>query len=209
MARRFLARFFSKGFRRSPVLPLLVIVLVVVLPILTWKLHRLGRFGQIKREITGETQGQVKVGPRPGGIDPIVLTRNQAAGSNMPEFRSATLLPGLGMDVLQITAFIPSLGEVELLAAPSVKDVADSTTPTRSASNDDWGAIEMPWSGLLTGVLTPVGTILWTSWPGKTIEAPAAIAGLAISEGGLLRGLGADKTETTPHFLADEHDRNL
>ena len=189
---------FPKGFRRSPVLPFSVIVLVVVLPILTWKLHRLGRFGQIKREIKGESQGQVEVGPRPGGVDPIILTRNQTAGSDMPEFRSVTLLPGLGMDVLQITAFVPSRGEVELLAAPSVKDVADGTTPTRSGSNDNWGAIEMPWSGMLTGVLTPVGTTLRTNWNGKTIEAPAVMAGRSISEGGLLKGLGADKTEATP-----------
>ena len=194
----FLGGLFPKGFRRSPVLPLSVIVLVIVLPIVTWKLHRLGRFGQIKREIKGESQGQVVVGPRPGGADPIVLTRNQTAGSNMPEFRSATLLPGLGMGVLQITAYIPSRGEVELLAAPSVQDVADGTTPTRSGPNDTWGALEMPWSGLLTGVLTPVGTSLRTSWHGKTIEAPAVVPGRGIAEGGLLKGFGADTTDLAP-----------
>jgi aldose 1-epimerase len=142
---------FPKGFRRSPALPITIILVVVVLPVVTWKMHRLGRFGEIKREIKGETQGGPAVGPRPGGLDPVVLTRNQTPGSNMPEFRSATLLPGLGMEVLQITAFIPSRGEVELLAAPSVKDVADGTTPNRNGANDTWGAIEAPWSGLLTG----------------------------------------------------------
>lgn len=190
--------FFPKGFRRSPILPLSVVLLVVVLPIVTWKLHRLGRFGQIKREIKGETQGPVVVGPRPGGVDPIVLTRNQTAGSNMPEFRTVTLLPGLGMEVLQITAFIPSRGEIELLAAPSVKDVSDGTTPNWSGPNDTRGALEMPWSGLLTGLLTPVGTSLRTSWRGKTIEAPAVVPGRGIAEGGLLKGIGADTTKMTP-----------
>lgn len=189
---------FPKGFKRSPALPISVILLVIVLPIATWKLHRLGRFSQIKREIKGETQGPPVVGPRPGGVDPIVLTRNQTAGSNMPEFRSATLLPGLGMQVLQITAFIPSRGEVELLAAPSVKDVADGTTPNRSGVNDTRGALEAPWSGLLVGLLTPVGTSVRTSWRGKTIEAPAVVPGRSTAESGLLVGQGADSTELTP-----------
>ena len=189
---------FPRGFRRSPFLPFSVVALVIVFPIAAWKLHRLGRFGQIKREIKGETQGQAVVGSRPGGADPIILIRNQTAGSNNPEFRSATLLPGLGMGVLQITAFLPSRGEVELLAAPSLMDVADGTNPPRSGSNDDWGALEMPWSGLLTGVLTPVGTTLRTSWNGKTIEVPSVIPGRGISDGGLLRTMGADTTEVTP-----------
>ena len=189
---------FPKGFRRSPALPISVVLLLILVPIGVWKLHRLGRFGQIKREIKGETQGPVVVGPRPGGVDPIVLTRNQTVGSNAPEFRSATLLPGLGMGLLQITAFLPNLGEVELLAAPSVKDVSDDTTPNRSGPNDTWGALEMPWSGLLTGLLTPVGTSLRTTWHGKTIEAPAVVPGRGTAEGGLLRGENADTTDLTP-----------
>lgn len=189
---------FPKGFRRSPALPILVVLLVILLPIGTWKLHRLGRFGQIKREIKGETQGPVVVGPRPGGVDPIILKRTQTAGSSTPEFLSATLLPGLGMQVLQITAFLPGRGEVELLAAPSVKDVSDGTTPNPSGPNDTRGALEMPWSGLLTGLLTPVGTSLRTTWRGKTIEAPAVVPGRGIAEGGLLRGSSADTTDMMP-----------
>ena len=189
---------FPRGFRRSPALPILVVLLVVVIPIVTWKLHRLGRFSLIKREIKGEAQAPVVVGPRPGGAEPIVLTRDQTPGSKMPEFRSATLLPGLGMQVLQITAFIPTRGEVELLAAPSVKDVADGTGPNLSGPNDTWGALEMPWSGLLTGLLTPVGTSIRTAWHGKTIEAAASVPGRSVAEGGLLRGISADTTELTP-----------
>jgi hypothetical protein len=39
----------------------------------------------------------------------------------MPEFLSVTLLPGRGMNVLQITAYIPGKGEVNLLASPSIE----------------------------------------------------------------------------------------
>jgi hypothetical protein len=189
---------FPKGFRRSPALPILVILLVVGLPVLAWRLHRLGRFSMLKREITKEPQGAAVVGPRPGGAEPIVLSHEQTPGAKTPEFRTVTLLPGLGMDVLQITAFVPNLGEIELLANPSVKDVADGTAPNRSGVNDTWGALEAPWSGLLSGVLTPLGNTLRTSWRGHAIEAPVEIAGRGMSDGGLLAGLGADTTALSP-----------
>jgi hypothetical protein len=38
---------FPRGFRRSSALPIIVIVLVVVLPIVAWKLHREGKFGKL------------------------------------------------------------------------------------------------------------------------------------------------------------------
>ncbi len=189
---------FPRGLRRSRWLPLLVIVLIVALPIVAWRLHRLGRFGYIKREIQGAPQTGQQVGPRPGGLDPIVLTRSQTAGSNFPEFHSVTLLPGLGMEVLQITATLPEKGEVELLSGPTLKDVADGTTPLRVGPNDRWGAIELPWSGLLTGVLTPVGTALRTNWHGKPIEAPSDTAARGIAEGGMLAGLNADTFQSSP-----------
>lgn len=189
---------FPKGFRRSPALPILIVLVVIVGPIVAWKLHRLGRFSQLKRDIKGEPTQQAPAGPRPGGVDPILLTRTQTPGSGGPEFRSATLLPGLGMGVLQITAFLPSRGEVELLANPSLKDVAEGTTPIHNGVDDSWGALEVPWSGLLTGLLAPTGTSFRTTWHGRSIEAPAATPGRGIGEGGLLNALGADATEMTP-----------
>ena len=189
---------FPKGFSRSPALPLSVVLLVIVVPIVAWKLHRLGRFGQIKREIAGQSQVAPALGPRPGGMDPVVLTRAQTPGNNMPEFRSATLLPGMGMRVLQITAFVPSRGEIELLAAPSPKDIAGGTTPNRSGPNDNWGGIEAPWSGLLTGSMAPTGTSFRTTWRGRTLESPTETTGRGMSEDGLLSSLGADTTGLTP-----------
>jgi aldose 1-epimerase len=189
---------FPKGFRRSPALPILVILLVVVCPIVAWKMHRLGRFGRIKRELAGQAEMAPVIGPRPGGLDPIVLTRTQTPGNNMPEFRSATLLPGMGLEVLQITAFVPSRGEIELLAAPTPKDISDGTTPNRSGPNDNWGGVEAPWAGLLTGSLAPLGTSFRMTWRGRTLESPTEIAGRGMSEDGLLSALGADTTDLTP-----------
>jgi galactose mutarotase-like enzyme len=191
-------RLFPRGVRRSRWVPLLAIAVIVALPIVAWRLHRLGRFGYLKREIQGVPQAGPPVGPRPGGVDPIVLTRSQTVGSNLPEFRSVTLLPGLGMEILQITASVPDKGDVELLAGPTLKDLAEGTTPMRVGPNDRWGALELPWAGLVTGVLTPVGTALRTSWHGKTIEAPTDTGVRGIAEGGMLAGLNADTFQSSP-----------
>jgi aldose 1-epimerase len=189
---------FPRGLRRSRWLPIFVIALVVALPIVAWRLHRLGRFGYLKREIQGVPQGTPQVGPQPGGMDPIVLIREQTPGSNIPQFRSVTLLPGLGMEVLQITAFVPDKGEVDLLAAPTLDELAYGKTPMRTGANDRWGALELPWSGLLTGVLTPVGSALRTTWHGKTIEAPTDTPARSTAEGGMLVTLSADSVHSNP-----------
>jgi len=189
---------FPRGFRRSSALPVLAATLFIVLPIVAWMLHRAGKFGTLKREIKGENQEQVVQGPMPGGMEPIVLKLGQSSGSNRPEFRSATILPGLGMEVLQIVAYIPGKGEVELLASPSVKQIAEGNTPMRVGSNDRWGALEAPWSGLLTGLPTPVGMTLRALWRGRTVEVPANEVGHASADGGMLNSLAADAVQVTP-----------
>jgi hypothetical protein len=189
---------FPRGLRRSSALPALIIAVLIVLPLVAWAMHRHGKFHVLKANIKGDTDSAVPSGPRPGGAEPIVLKRTPTSTGSVPEFLSATLLPGLGMQLLQITASLPGRGEVALLVAPSVQELADGTTPPRSGWNDRWGAIEAPWSGLVSGALTPVGTSVRTSWRGKAIEAPTDNATRSVSEGGLLSLLGADSTDLTP-----------
>ena len=188
---------FPRGLRRSSALPVLMVALLIGVPLAVWALHQHAQFHALKADIKGDANA-VPSGPRPGGAEPVVLRRDQTAGNNLPEFRSATLLPGLGMELLQITASLPGRGEVALLAAPSVQDVADGTTPARGGWNDRWGVIEVPWSGPVSGVLTPVGTTVRTSWRGKTIEAPTDNPSRSISEGGMLSVLSPDTTDATP-----------
>ena len=79
------------------------------------------------------------------------------------------------MDVLQISAYLPGRGEVDLLAAPTVDQMAAGTGADRAGANDDWGAIELPWGGTLPGVLSPLGTTLSTYWKGRTLELPVSL----------------------------------
>src|SRR5271165_261116 len=59
-----------------------------------------------------------------GGQDVVKLERKPTASGQKPEFLSATVLPGRGMNLFQITANVPGKGEVEVFASPSLTDAA-------------------------------------------------------------------------------------
>ena len=108
-----------------------------------------------------------------------------------------TLLPGLGMDVLQLTASLPERGEVPLLAAPAAQDLASGATLAATGVNDLHGALEAPWGGLLLGMPTPVGTTIRTTWRGNAVEVPSDGGDSHSSSGGLLALLATDTAGTT------------
>src|SRR5216684_149369 len=104
----------------SGLLTFLVVVIVLAALAFLWREHRLGQFAQLKKELSKRPVTDVAV--RPGGQDVVQLQRSQIAGGNGPEFLSATLLPGRGMNVLQLTAYIPQKGEVNLIASPALQE---------------------------------------------------------------------------------------
>jgi galactose mutarotase-like enzyme len=172
-------------------------------PGLAWQLHRRGRFSSLKRQIKTQLNAgsptDLDAG-RPGGQDAILLTRKQTAGSDQPEFLSATLLPGMGMTVLQITANLPGRGETNLLASPSVQAVASGAMEPPNGFMDDHGAIEVPWGGMLMGAATPVGTTVIATWKGRTIEESTEGSTQPVAaEGGtlLLESSDSQTKETT------------
>ncbi len=181
----------------SGVFPVLAVVVVVAIPGGIYLAHRHAKFHSLEQKIEGVPQEEA--GPRPGGREPMMLKRSANAGSGTPEFASVTLLPGLGMDVLQITASLPGRGEVPLLAAPTTLQLADGTFQPGGGVNDLHGALEVPWSGNLGGQPSPVGTSQNEVWGGRTIAVPSDPAGQSgLVEGGLLRSRDADTIETAP-----------
>ena len=133
---------------------------------------------------------------KPGGQDVVRLERSQMVGGTGPEFLSATLLPGRGMNLLQITAYLPQKGEVNLLASPSVEDAAKELTgagadSTGAKSLEMGAAIELPWASRISGVATPGGDSLVTTWRGVRLELPTDAkdsygVGSAMAAGGML-----------------------
>ena len=181
---------FPRGLSRSPFLPFLVIAMILLGPIVAWRLHRLGEFHTMESKIKGDSGADL---PRPGGMDPLELRVPLEANASTPQFISVTILPGLGSSVLQITANLPGVGSTPLLAAPTGEDLVNGKSSAPNGFNDEHGAIEFPWGGGLAGSVTPVGAAITIPWQGKQIEASTeASANSEIAEGGLLRIYSAD-----------------
>jgi galactose mutarotase-like enzyme len=112
-----------------------------------------------------------------GGSDVVKLQRKATGDGSKPEFLSATILPGRGMNLFQITANIPGKGEIPLFF-----DLPDQFTTggDDSAGNRSFaggGAFLVPYPNRIRGKLSPDGKTLTTEWQGKTITLPANFSG--------------------------------
>jgi galactose mutarotase-like enzyme len=183
-------RLWHEAVMRSGGLTMLVLTLVLVGLAFGWREHRLGQFGQIKRDLKKKPLQEDTSTLRPGGQDAILLQRSQFGGGSGPEFLSATLLPGRGMNVLQITAYLPDKGEVSLLASPSLGEATrlmngTGTDAAGAESLEMGGAIEAPWAGRISGTPSADGKSLTTVWHGRHLSLPVADPG-TMATGGLL-----------------------
>lgn len=185
---------------RSGVVTVLVITILVVGLAIGWREHRLGQFAELKRQLKQKPAAPAETQARPGGQDVILLQRSQMPGDSDPEFLSTTLLPGRGMNVLQITAYLPQKGEVPLLASPPLAEAAQRMNGTGAdvAGGESLamgGAIEIPWAGGISGATTADGKNLTTAWHGRHLSLPMQeTSGMAV--GGLLLKQASD-SETT------------
>jgi aldose 1-epimerase len=189
---------------RSGLLTVLVLTLVLVGLAFGWREHRLGQFAQLKKELSNRPVPDVTL--RPGGQEVVRLERSQILGGSGPEFLSATLLPGRGMNLLQITAYLPQKGEVNLLASPSLEEAAkllsgSGADATGAKSLAMGAAIELPWASRISGAATPDGQNLITMWRGGRLILPTDAkdsygAGGAMAAGGLLLKQASDSVST-------------
>jgi aldose 1-epimerase len=189
---------------RSGLLTIIVLTLLLAGLAFGWHEHVLGHFGRLKKELVKKPVVDVVV--RPGGQDVIKLERSQVVGGSGPEFLSATLLSGRGMNVLQITASPPQRGEVNLLASPTLEEAAGRLSgtgldETGAESLAMGAAIEAPWAGRISGAPTPDGANLTAMWRGVHITLPTGVKdsyGLdgAMASGGLLLKQPSDSVTT-------------
>ena len=120
--------------------------------------------------------------PDVGGQKAIELRRLQSGVGATPEFLSVTLLPGRGMNVFQITAYLPGRGEVPLLASQSI----DAAAKIMNGGPDDLqgnksfsmgGALLFPFANRLVGPVTvdkKTGEhILTATWHGRSVPVIA------------------------------------
>jgi aldose 1-epimerase len=119
-----------------------------------------------------------------GGQKVVQLTHNPSPPSDTPEFVSATILPGRGMNLFQITAKLPGKGIVPIFASPSLEEAAaalnDGAEDSHGVKSFAFGgAILVPYPNRIRGKLTPDGRNIVTQWHGKTLILPAVWKGKA------------------------------
>ncbi len=112
-----------------------------------------------------------------GGSDVVKLQRKATGDGIKPEFLTATVLPGRGMNLFQITANIPGTGEIPLFFdLPNQFDSgADDSVGNLSFAGG--GAFLVPYPNRIRGKLSPDGKTLTTEWRGKTLTLPANFKG--------------------------------
>jgi aldose 1-epimerase len=183
--------------KRSGLLITITVAVLLLLVAVGVKERGRGNLRKLKTELGVPKPVSSEAVPiRPGGQDPVVLQHAQMADMDSPEFVSATLLPGRGMNLLQIQAYIPQRGTVNLLASPSLDDAAKQMTGEDKdenglASLSMGGAIEAPWANRIWGVPLDDGTV--ATWQGHSFHLPAEGG---ISNGGLLLDRKADTVKT-------------
>ncbi len=163
-----------------------------------------GNYHKLKERVIPVTpEPNMETGP--GGQAPVTLRRLPSAISGEPEFLSAMLLPGRGMNLLQITASVPGKGEVPILLSPSLVDAMRVLTgagedANGSVSTSFGAAILAPWAGRLTGSPTSTSSTLESVWDGERITFPPMHPGSTISTMGLMLDRPADNisTDTIP-----------
>jgi aldose 1-epimerase len=210
---RLRAKAWQAAVLRSGMVTVILLVLLMGGLILFVKERGKGHLHNLETQLQSKQPVATPVVPPPGGQDAIVMRRSPAAGGAMSEFLTVTLLPGRGMNVLQITAMLPgsasTQGEVALLTSPGLEEaskilsgVGDDKDGRKSLGLG--GAFEIPWAGRLGGVPTPDGGSVMSVWQGQTLILPSSprdsgAAGMSL--GGLMLKRAADKIET--HVVPD------
>jgi aldose 1-epimerase len=113
-----------------------------------------------------------------GGEQIVKLTRTATTHGQQPEFLSATILPGRGMNVFQITANVPGKGVIPILWSPSLSVAAQKLNggPGDEFGNACFsfgGCFLIPYPNRIIGKVSPDGQTITTSWHGHTLVLPA------------------------------------
>ena len=183
---------------RSGMLTGLLLLLAVLGLAVAYQQHRQGNIHKLKEKMS--TEHHEAPVPRPGGREAIMLRRTRSMQDSAPEFLSATLLPGRGMNVLQITAFVPGKGEVSLLASPTVEEAEKIMTKSGTDANGQasltmGGAFEAPWAGRIWGA--PTDDHVAAQWRAHTVTLPKSDSGGNTAIGGLLLSRQATSAGST------------
>ncbi len=119
--------------------------------------------------------------PSIGGEAVVILKTPPLTDKSKPQFLAATILPGRGMAVLQIQAYIPGKGDIGLLNSPPL----DQAAQLLNEGDDEFGnqvfkiggAILLPFANRIRGKVSPDGKTITATVAGRTVTLPANWSG--------------------------------
>ena len=111
-----------------------------------------------------------------GGEPAITLARVKSG--DQIQFLGADILPGRGMNVYQIRAYLPGKGEIEVLASPPLSEAPTVMNggPDDMIGNKSFsagGAILVPYANRITGGLSADGKTIQADMMGRQYSLPA------------------------------------
>src|SRR5579863_415242 len=112
-----------------------------------------------------------------GGEPVVVLTRPRSLEANKPQFLEAVVLPGVGMNLFQIKAYLPGKGDIDLL---TTMDLTAAKTFLETG-DDEFGnnafkmgaAMLVPYANRIRGKLSPDGKTITALIDGHHLSLPA------------------------------------
>lgn len=113
------------------------------------------------------------IDPEIGRRQVVRLSVPASGEKTRPQILSVDILPGRGMNIFQIHAYLPGKGEVDLLASPSLEEAKKALAGDAygNASFAIGGAILAPFANRIRGKLD--GDMIETSIDGKAVHLPA------------------------------------
>lgn len=118
----------------------------------------------------------VEIGSQP----PAILTVEQQQELNRPHFLRAAFAPGHGMNMLQLRAWIPGLGETDVIAAPPLPEAKRLLEEDNELENQGFlfgSGFLLPWANRIRGTLLGDGKNIATAILGRRVVLPARWAG--------------------------------
>jgi aldose 1-epimerase len=110
-------------------------------------------------------------------VKPISLRRRASSSGKNPEFLELTLVPDLGMNLCRIRAFFPGLGEIEVLALPTLEHAQRALNSSRLAPFQWGGAMLLPFANRIRGRVSNDSRTIETEICGRQIVLPANWSG--------------------------------
>lgn len=132
--------------------------------------------GSATGDVANQTQANMAQAISIGGEPVVTLARPRGTDQSAPQFLEATLIPGKAMNLLQIKAYLPGKGDVNLLASPSVEEAKKTLEGQDEFGNKSFaigGAMLIPYANRIRGKLSSDGKSIETNIAGRKVSLPA------------------------------------